>query len=120
MAVVAAWRTGPTPLLAAGAGWFGGGEDGSLIGRVSRGRFRLAPKELSFPQTELGADLFEFGLKFREPGASALMHGLPVPGLLAEFEVFGEQRAGVATWQCGKVRTLDLWGREREWTRVRR
>ena len=55
MAVVAAWRTGPTALLAAGAGWFGGGEDGSLIRRVSRGGFRLAAKELAFTQPELGA-----------------------------------------------------------------
>ena len=40
--------------------------------------------------------MFEFGLEFGEAGASALMHGLPVTGLLAEFEVFGEQRAEVA------------------------
>lgn len=120
MAVVAAWRTGPTALLAAGAGWFGGGEDGSLIRRVSRGGFRLAAKELAFTQPELGTDVFEFGLKFRETGASALMHGLPVTGLLAEFEVFGEQRAGIAAWQWERVCTLDLWGRQREWTRVRR
>ena len=99
MAVVAAWRTGPTAWLAAGAGWFGAGEDGSLIRRVSRCGFRLAAKELAFTQPELGTDVFEFGLKFRETGASALMHGLPVTGLLAEFEVFGEQRAGVAAWQ---------------------
>ena len=108
MAVVAAWRTGPAALLAAGAGWFGGGEGSSLIRRVRRGGFGLTAKELAFAQAELGADVFEFGLKFREASASALMHGLPVTGLLAEFEVFGEQRAGVAAWQCG-----------REWTRVR-
>src|SRR5262249_26367662 len=77
-------------------------------------------KELAFAQAELGADVFEFGLKFREARASALMHGLPVTGLLAEFEVFGEQRAGVAAWQCGREWTLALRGRGREWTRVRR
>src|SRR5271167_3826007 len=120
MAVVAAWRTGSTALLAAGAAWFGGGEDGSLIRRVRRGGFRLTAKELALPQAQLGADVFEFGLKFRETTASALMHGLPVTGLLAELEVFGEKRAGVAAWQCGRERTLDLWGRGREWTRVRR
>src|SRR5271170_3577775 len=108
MAVVAAWRTGPTALLAAGAWWFGGGEDSSLVRRMSWGGFRLAAKELAFAQAKLGADVFEFGLKFRETGASALMHGLPVTGLLAEFEVFGEQRAGIAAWQWGGVRTLDL------------
>jgi hypothetical protein len=120
MAVVAAWWTGPAALLAAGAGRFGGGEGGSLIRRVRRGGFRLTAKELAFTQAQLGADVFEFGLKFRETSASALMHGLPVTGLLAEFEVFGEQRAGVAVWQCGRERTLDLRGRGREWTRVRR
>src|SRR5579859_2667170 len=119
MAVVAAWRTGPTALLAAGAGWFGGGKDGSLVRRVSRGGFRLAAKELAFTQPELGADVFEFVLKFCQTGASALMHGLPVTSLLAELEVFGEQRAGVAAWQGERVCTLELWGRQREWTRVR-
>ena len=120
MAVVAAWRTGPTALLAAAAGWFRGGEDGSLIRRVSRGGFRLAAEKLAFTQPELGTDVFEFGLKFRETGASALRPGLPVTGLLAEFEVFGEQRAGIAAWQWERVRTRDLRGRQREWTRVRR
>src|SRR5271167_2756517 len=119
MAVVAAWRPGPTALLAAGAWWFGGVEDGSLVRRMSRGGFRLAAKELAFAQAKLGADVFKFGLKFRETGASAMMHGLPVTGLLAELKVFGEQRAGVAGWQCGRLRTLDLQGRGREWTRVR-
>src|SRR5689334_9927507 len=119
MAVVAAWWTGPTALLAAGAGWFGGGADGSLIRRVSRGGFRLAAEELAFTQPELCTDVFEFGLKFRETGASVLMHGLPVTGLLAEFEVFGAQRAGVAAWQWQRVCTLELWGRQREWTRLR-
>src|SRR5271166_5545972 len=119
MAVVAAWRTGPAALLAAGAWWFGGGENGSLVRRMSWSGFRLAAKELAFPQAKLGADVFEFGLKFRETGASALMHGLPVTGLLAEIEVFSKQRAGVAAWRCGRVRTLDLRGRGRGWTRVR-
>jgi hypothetical protein len=50
MAVVAAWRTRPTALLAARAAWFGGGEDGSLIQRVRRGGFRLTAKELAFTQ----------------------------------------------------------------------
>src|SRR5262249_23498393 len=108
MAVVAAWRTGPTALLAAGAWWFGGGEDRSLVRRMSWGAFPPSPQELAFTQTKLGAGAFEFGLKFRETGASALMHGLPVTGLLAEFAVFGEQRAGIAAWQWGGVRTLDL------------
>lgn len=106
MAVVAAWRTGPAALLAAGAWWFGDGEDGSLVRRMSWGGFRLAAKELAFAQAKLGADVFEFGLKFRKTGASALMHGLPITGLLAEFEVFGEQWTGVAAWQCARVRTL--------------
>src|SRR5436309_1011394 len=86
MAVVTAWRTGPATLLAAGAGWFGGGEDASLIRPVRWGGFRLTAKELAFPQAELGADVVEFGLKFRETSASALMHGLPVTGLLAQGE----------------------------------
>ena len=120
MAVVAAWRTGPAALLAAGAWWFGGREKGSLVRRVRRGRLRLTAKELAFAQTELGADVFQFGLEFGKAGASALMHALPVTGLLAEFEVFGEQRAGVTAWQCGRMRTLDLGRRQREWTRVRR
>jgi hypothetical protein len=119
MAVVAAWRTGPAALLAAGAGWFRGSEDGSLLRRVRRGGFRLTAKELAFTQAELGADVIEFGLKFGKTSASALMHGLPVTGLLAEFEVFGEERAGVAAWQCGRGGTLDRRGRGREWTRVR-
>jgi hypothetical protein len=75
---------------------------------------------LALTQAELGADVFEFGLEFRETSASTLMHGLPVTGLLAEFEVFGEKRARVAAWQCGRERTLDLRGRGREWTRGRR
>jgi hypothetical protein len=98
MAVVAAWRTGPAALLAAGPWWFRGGEDGSLVWRMGWGRFRLAAKELAFTQSELGADVFEFGLEFGEAGAGALMQALPVASLLAEFEVFGEQRAGVAAW----------------------
>jgi hypothetical protein len=96
MAVVAAWRTGPTALLAAGTWWFGGRENGSLVRRMSRGGFRLAAKELAFAQAELGAQEFEFGLEFSDAGASALMHALPIAGLLAEFEIFGEQRAVVA------------------------
>ena len=93
MAVVAAWGTGSTALLAAGAWGFGGGEDGRLIGRMGGGGFRLAAKELAFAQAELGAQEFEFNLEFGDACASALMHTLPVTGLLAEFEVFREQRA---------------------------
>ena len=119
MTVVAARRTGPATLLTAGARGFGGWGASRLVWRVCRGGFRLAAKELAFPQAKLGADVFEFGLKFRETGASALMHGLPVTGLLAEIEVFSKQRAGVAAWRCGRVRTLDLRGRGRGWTRVR-
>jgi hypothetical protein len=96
MAVVAAWRTGPAALLAARTWWFGGGEDSSLVRRVGGGGFGLAAKELTFTQAELGAQVFEFGLEFGEARASALMHRLPVTGLLAEFEIVGEQRAGVA------------------------
>jgi len=55
MAVVAAGRTGPTALLAAGAWWFGGGEDSHLVWRVGWGGFRLAAKELAFTQAELSA-----------------------------------------------------------------
>ena len=96
MAVIAAGRTGPTPLLTAGTWRFGGGEDSRLVGWMGRGRFRLTAKELAFAQAELGAQEFEFGLEFSDAGASALMHALPVAGLLAEFEIFGEQRADVA------------------------
>ena len=96
MAVVAAWRTGSAALLAAGAWWFGGREKGRLVRWVGRGGFRFAAKELAFAQAELGADVFQFGLEFGKAGASALMHALPVTGLLAQFEVFGEQRAEVA------------------------
>jgi hypothetical protein len=99
MAVVAAWRTGSAALLAAGAWRFGGRENGSLVRRVGRGGFRLAAKELAFAQAELGAQVFEFGLEFREAGAGPLMHALPVTGLLAEFEIVGVQRARVAAWR---------------------
>jgi hypothetical protein len=98
MAVVAAWRTGPAALLAAGAWWFGLGADGSLVGRVGWGGFRLAAKELAFTQAELGAQVFEFGLEFGEACASALMHAFPVTGLLAELKVLGEERADLAAW----------------------
>jgi hypothetical protein len=121
MAVVAAWWTGPAALLTAGTWRFGSGENGSLVRRVGRGRFRLAAKELAFAQTELGAQLFEFGLEFGEAGASALMHGLPVTGLLTEFEVLGEERADIAAWQRrGRRRALNRRGRGRGRTRVRR
>lgn len=99
MAVVAAWRTGSAALLAAGAWRFGGRENGSLVRRVGWGGFRLAAKELAFAQSELGAQVLEFGLEFREADAGPLMHALPVTGLLAEFEVFGAQRARVAAWR---------------------
>src|SRR5579871_1976374 len=119
MAVVAAWRTGPAGLLAAGAWGSGGGR--RLVRGVCGGGFRLAAKELAFTQAELGTHLLEFGLEFGEAGASALMHALPVAGLLAEFEVFGKQRASVAAWRRGgKGATLDRRGRRRERTRVRR
>ena len=98
MAVVAAWRTGPTALLATRAWWLGDGADGSLVRRVGWGGFRLAAKELAFTQAELSADVFQFGLEFGKAGASALMHALPVTGLLAEFEIFSEQRADLAVW----------------------
>src|SRR5271166_3481985 len=102
MAVVAAWRTGPAALLAAGPRGFGGRGKRSLVGRVGGGGFRLAAKELAFAQAELGAQLFQFSLEFGEAGASALMHTLPVAGLLAEFEVFSKQRAEVAVRQGGR------------------
>src|SRR5579864_8010076 len=120
MAVVAAWRTGPAALLAAGAWWFRGRENGRLVRWVGRGEFRLAAKELAFAQAELGADVFQFGLEFGKAGASALMHALPVTGLLAEFEVLGEQRAELAAWQRrGRRCVLDRRRRGRG-TRVRR
>jgi hypothetical protein len=88
---------------------------------VCRGGFRLAAKELAFTQAELGARLLQFGLEFGEAGASALMHALPVAGLLAEFEVFGKQRADIAArWRGGKGPALDRRGRRRERIRVRR
>ena len=79
---------------------------------VGRGRFRLAAKELAFAQAELGTPEFEFGLEFNDAGASALMHALPVTGLLAEFEIFGEQRAEVAEWRRrrGRMRAIDRRG----------
>jgi len=121
MAVVAAWRTGLAALLAAGTRWFAGCEDRGLVRGVGWGRFRLAAKELAFAQTELGAQVFEFGLDFGEACASALMHGLPVTGLLAEFEVLGEERADLAAWQRrGRRRALNRRGRGRGRTRVRR
>src|SRR5271166_5099912 len=104
MAVVAAWRTGPAALLAAGPRGFGGRGGGSLVGRVGGGGFRLAAKELAFAQAELSTQLFQFSLEFGEAGASALMHALPVAGLLAEFEVFSKQRADVAARQGGRER----------------
>jgi hypothetical protein len=120
MAVVAAWRTGPTALLAAGAWWFGGVENGSLVWRVGWGGFRFAAKELAFTQAKLGTQVFEFGLEFGETRACSLMHGLPVTGLLAEFEVLGEERAGIAAWQRrGRRRALNR-RRGKGRTRVRR
>lgn len=98
-------------MLAAGASWFGRRESGSLVRRVSRGGFRLAAKELTFAQTELGTQVIEFVLQFGDPCTSTLMHTLPVAGLLAKFEVFSEQRADVAAWRRrGRVRTLDRSG----------
>jgi hypothetical protein len=121
MAIIAAWRTGPTALLTAGTWRFGGGEDGSLVRRVGRGRFCLAAKELTLAQAELGADVFEFGLEFGEARASALMHALPVTGLLAEFEVFSEERTGFAAWQRrGRRGALNRRERGGVRTRVRR
>jgi hypothetical protein len=121
MAVVAAWRTGPAALLAAGTRWFAGCENRGLVWGVSWGGFRLAAKELAFAQAELGAQGFEFGLEFGEACASTLMHGLPVTGLLAEFEVLGEERADLAAWQrCGRRHALNGKGRGRVRTRVRR
>ena len=67
-----------------------------MVRRVGWGGFRLTAKELAFAQAELGVQVFDVGLEFAEAGASALMHGLPVTSLLAEFEVFGEQRADIA------------------------
>jgi hypothetical protein len=88
---------------------------------VCGGGFGLAAKERACTQAKLGAPLLEFGLEFGEAGASALLPALPVAGLLAEFEVFGKQRAGVAAWRRGgKGATLDRRRRRRERTRVRR
>ena len=85
------------------------------------GRFCLAAKELAFTQAELGTQLLQFGLEFAETGASALMHALPVTGLLAKFEVFGEQRAAVAAWcRSGRRPARDRWGKGKKRTRVRR
>ena len=77
---------------------------------MSRGGFRLAAKELAFAQAELGPQEFEFGLEFDDTGAGALMHALPVTGLLAEFEIFGEQRTDVAAWRRGRVGAVDRSG----------
>src|SRR5215204_6870729 len=96
MAVVAAWRTGSAAVLAAGPRWFAGWENSGLVRRVGGSGFGLAAKELAFAQPELGTQVFEFGLEFGDACASALMHTLPVTGLLAEFEAFREQRADVA------------------------
>ena len=85
-------------MLAAGAWWFAGWEDRGLVRRLGWGGFRLAAKELAFAQAELSTQVFEFALEFGESCASALMHGLPVTGLLAEFEVLGAERAGLARW----------------------
>ena len=64
--------------------------------------------------------MFEFVLEFGEACASALMHALPVTGLLAEFEVFGEQRADIAAWRWrGRMPALDRRGGERVGIRVR-
>src|SRR5262249_59377601 len=110
MAVVPARRTGPAALLAAGARGRGrwGARGRGLVRRVGRGVFRLAAKESAFAQAELGAHLLQFGLEFGDAGAGALVHALPGAGLLAEFEVLGEQRADVAARRRGgRGRTLD-------------
>src|SRR4051812_10387120 len=115
MAVVPTRRTGPATLLTTGTRWLGWCGDRSLVWRVCRGGFCLAAKELAFTQAELGTQVLQFGLKFGEAGASALMHALPVAGLLAEFEVFGEQRADIAAWwRGGKRAVLVRRGRRRE------
>jgi|SRR6266404_5494512 len=111
MAAIAAGRTGPTTLLTAGTWRFGRGDDGRRVWWVGRGRLRLAAKKLAFAQAELGAQEFEFGLQFGDAGASALMHALPVTGLLAEFEIFDEQWAEVAAWpRRGRLRVIDRRG----------
>src|SRR5262245_48185909 len=49
------------------------------------------------------------------------MHAFPVTGLLAEFEVFGEQRADVAVWRRrGRRGALERRGRGRVRIGVRR
>ena len=110
MAVITTWWTGSTTLLTAGTWRFGGREDGRRVGWVSWGGFRLAAKELAFAQAESGAQEFDFGLEFADTGAGALMHALPVTGLLAQFEVFGEQRTDVAAWRRGRVGAVDRSG----------
>ena len=59
-------------------------------------RFGLAAEELAFAQAELGAELFELGLEFGDALGGAVVHALPVAGLLSQFEVFGEQGAASA------------------------
>jgi hypothetical protein len=56
----------------------------------------LAAKELAFPEAELGAELLDFGLELGDTGAGPLVPAFPVAGLLAEFQIIGEQRAQVA------------------------
>src|SRR5262249_52370891 len=108
MAVVAAWRTGPTTLLATGAWWLGRRANGSLVWRVGGGRFRLAAKELAFAQAELGTQLLKFGLEFGEAGASPVRHGVRITGLLEKVEGVGEQRAAVTGWgRSGRRRAPD-------------
>jgi hypothetical protein len=96
--------------LATGAWWFGVGADGSLVWWVGWGGFRLTAKELAFTEAQLGAQVFDFLLEFGDPCASTWMHTLPVTRLLAEFEVFSEQRADSAAWQRGRQRALDRRG----------
>jgi len=101
MAVIAAWRTGFAPLLTAFPRKARVRGIGGLVKRLGRGAFGFASKELAFAQAELSLQLIDLGLKFGETEASALVHAPPVPRLLAEFEVFGDQRTDV---QLGRWR----------------
>src|SRR5438270_369640 len=69
MAVVAAWRTGPAALLAAGTRWFAGCENRGWVWGVRWGGFRLAAKGLAFAQAELGGPVLgcrrAFGVAWR-------------------------------------------------------
>ena len=113
MAVIAAWRTGLTTLLTAGTWRFGGREDGRRVGWVSWGGFALRPKSWRSRRRSRGRQEFDFGLEFADTGAGALMHALPVTGLLAQFEVFGEQRTTSAAWRRGRVALSTAAGEQR-------